>query len=282
MKTRLLKQTVMKGLMILSAAILLIGFSSLIWTIFSHGLPYMSWEMVSSIPGGGFYIGKEGGILNAILGTVIITTVSAAIALIIGSGVVLVLNLYAKRFRRTVSTIRMVQDVLFGIPSIVYGAFAFAIMISFGLRTSMLAGIITVTLLILPIMIRAIDEVVRQIPEDLVNSVFSLGATRLETAGVLLRQALPGIVTAIMLSVARAAGDAASLLFTSGYSDNLPFSPDQPAATLPLAIFFQLSSPIAEVQGRAYAAALILTLIILIISLSAKWISSRLSKHRIR
>lgn len=238
--------------------------------------------MVSSIPGGGFYIGKEGGILNAILGTVIITTVSAAIALIIGSGVVLVLNLYAKRFRRTVSTIRMVQDVLFGIPSIVYGAFAFAIMISFGLRTSMLAGIITVTLLILPIMIRAIDEVVRQIPEDLVNSVFSLGATRLETAGVLLRQALPGIVTAIMLSVARAAGDAASLLFTSGYSDNLPFSPDQPAATLPLAIFFQLSSPIAEVQGRAYAAALILTLIILIISLSAKWISSRLSKHRIR
>ncbi|KWX82136.1 hypothetical protein AXF24_12480 [Streptococcus pneumoniae] len=107
---------------------------------------------------------------------------------------------------------RLSYDILFGIPSIVYGAFGFVIMVYFGLKTSLLAGIITVTLLIIPILVRAIDEVVRVVPEDMGNAVYSLGGTRYETAKIILRQSIPGIVTAILLSFGRAIGDAACVL----------------------------------------------------------------------
>jgi len=88
-------------------------------------------------------------------------------------------------------------------------------------------------------------------------------------------------VTAVLRSGGRRIGDAASVLFTAGYTDSIPTSLSQPVATLPLAIFFQLSSPIAEVQDRAYAAALILTVIVLILSVSARYFSRRYSKNKI-
>jgi phosphate transport system permease protein len=97
----------------------------------------------------------------------------------------------------------------------------------------------------------------------------------------MLKQIAPGITTAILLSIGRAIGDAASVLFTAGYTDSIPTSLGQPAATLPLAIFFQLSSPIQEVQNRAYAAALILTFIVLVLSLAARYYSRKYSKNKI-
>jgi phosphate transport system permease protein len=156
-------------------------------------------------------------------------------------------------------------------------------MILLGLRTSLLAGTITVALFILPIMIRAMDEVLKTVSGGLFEASLSLGSSRTQTAyRVFVRQCLPGIITAILLSFGRAIGDAAAVLFTTGYTDHIPTSPGQQTATLPLAIFFQLSSPIPEVQQRAYAAALILTLIILIISLTARLLSRRFDKHRIK
>jgi phosphate transport system permease protein len=154
-------------------------------------------------------------------------------------------------------------------------------MVFLGLKTSLLGGIIAVTLLIIPILIRSMDEVAKLIPKDLKEATLSLGATRFEIIRVMLRQIAPGITTAILLSVGRAIGDAASVLFTSGYTDSVPTSVMQPAATLPLAIFFQLSSPIVEVQNRAYAAALILTLIVLVLSLAARFYSRKYSKNKI-
>jgi phosphate transport system permease protein len=88
-------------------------------------------------------------------------------------------------------------------------------------------------------------------------------------------------MTAILLSVGRGIGDAASVLFTAGYTDSIPTSLGQPVATLPLAIFFQLSSPIAEVQDRAYAAALILTLIVLALSIAGRLYTRKFSKNKI-
>ncbi|HML86025.1 MAG TPA: ABC transporter permease subunit, partial [Bacteroidales bacterium] len=102
---------------------------------------------------------------------------------------------------------------------------------------------------------------------DLKESLQSLGATRYEMMKVILRSILPGVGSAIMLAIGRGIGDAATVLFTAGYTDSIPSNLTDPAATLPLAIFFQLSSPMEEVQDRAYAAALILTIIVLIISL---------------
>src|SRR5207253_11019224 len=126
------------------------------------------------------------------------------------------------------------------------------------------AGILIVTILIIPIMIRAIDEVVKTVPKGLVDASLSLGATKSETAfKVVIRQTLPGIITAVLISFGRAIGDAAAVMYTAGFTDNIPQSPFHQAATLPLAILNLVSSPIKEVQNKAYASAMILTLIIL-------------------
>lgn len=162
--------------------------------------------------------------------------------------------------------------MLWGIPSIVYGAFGFSIMIVFGWKASLMAGIIIVALFIVPIMIRGMDEVLKTVPRGLLESTISLGATKSETAfRVFIKQCIPGIITAILLSFGRAIGDAAAVLFTTGFTDRIPTSLSQPSATLPLSIFFQLSSPIAEVKNRAYAAAVVLTIIILLISILSRY-----------
>ncbi|MBQ5993705.1 MAG: phosphate ABC transporter permease PstA [Bacteroidales bacterium] len=254
---------------------------SVIWTIFSKGVKAMSWDMVSKLPGGGFYIGKEGGFLNAIVGSLYIVGASTVLGLIVSIPVVFFLNVYLKRDSKLAYAARMAFDVLFGVPSIVYGAFGFTIMIYFGLRTSLLGGIIVITLLIIPIFIRTMDEATRNFPRDILDASFALGATRWETLKVVLRQIAPGIATATLLSVGRAIGDAASVMFTAGYTDSIPTSLSQPAATLPLAVFFQLQSPIPEVVDRAYAAALVLTVIVLVLSIASRFITNRFSKNKV-
>ncbi|WP_268847539.1 phosphate ABC transporter permease PstA [Flavobacterium aestivum] len=278
---RKIEENIFKVLMILSTVIISSTLFMIVYTLFSKGIGSLSWDMVSKIPEGGFYIGKGGGILNAIVGSIYITIGSTLLGLLISLPIVIYINVYAKRNATLASITRLSYDILFGIPSIVYGAFGFAIMVYMGLKTSLLAGIITVTLMIIPILVRAIDEVVRVVPEDMSNAVFSLGGTRYESAKIILRQSIPGIVTAILLSFGRAIGDAACVLFTAGFTDSIPTSLDQPAATLPLSIFFQLSSPIKEVQNRAYAAAVILTIIVLVINIVAKIASKNLSKNKI-
>jgi len=253
----------------------------ILYIIVKKGLPSLSWEMISQIPSGGFYLGKEGGVLNAIMGSLYLIVGAVSLSLIISIPVVMYLNFSLKKKSWFGGFARMTFDVLFGIPSIVYGAFGFTVMIFLGLKTSLLGGIITVAMLIVPVMIRSVDEVAIMVPRELLEATKSLGATNYETIKVIIRQLLPGISTAVLLSVGRGIGDAATVLFTTGYTDSIPTSLTQPAATLPLAIFFQLSSPVEEVQNRAYASALILTIIILALSFAARYFSRKLSKNKI-
>ena len=281
MKSKYLEEFVVKILMGISLLTVFGFVAGIVYTIFHRGWSCISWEMVSSLPGGGFYIGKEGGFLNAIVGSLYIVVASTLLGLVVSIPVVFYLNVYLKNDSKFAYVARLAYDVLFGIPSIVYGAFAFTLMIWLGLRTSLLGGILVTTLLIIPILIRSMDEVAKNFPHDLLEASYSLGATRLETMGVVLRQIMPGIATATLLSVGRAIGDAAGVMFTAGFSDSIPTSLSQPAATLPLSIFFQLSAPQAEVQNRAYAAALVLTMIVLVISLAGRLIMHRFSKNKI-
>lgn len=281
MKIKYIEEFAIKILMVLSLLTVLGFVVGIIYTIFHRGWSCISWEMVSSLPGGGFYIGKEGGFLNAIVGSLYIVIASTFLGLLVSIPVVFYLNIFLKSHSKFTYIARMAYDVLFGIPSIVYGAFAFTLMIWLGLRTSLLGGILVTTLLIIPILIRSMDEVAKNFPRDLLEASYSLGATRLETLGVMLRQIAPGIATATLLSVGRAIGDAAGVMFTAGFSDSIPTSLSQPAATLPLSIFFQLSAPQAEVQDRAYAAALVLTIIVLVISLAGRFILHKFSKNKI-
>ncbi len=280
-KSRLRKEKIAKIAMQLSGMAITGSLFFIVGTILYKGLPYLSWEMVSQSPQGGFYIGKDGGIFNAILGSLYLATVSTALATLIGIPISIYLNMYVKSGSFLERACKLLFDVLFGIPSIVYGAIAFSIMVWIGIRASLLGGIITITLLTIPIVVRTIDELLKTIPIDLKHVTFSLGSTRWETAKMFLRYIRPGIFTAILLAFGRAIGDVAGVLLTTGFSDNLPKYIDEPSATLPLAIFFQLSSPIPEVQGRAYASALVLTFIILIIVICTHLLASKQQKHKI-
>jgi phosphate transport system permease protein len=237
--------------------------------------------MVTKLPGGGFYLGKEGGVLNAIIGSVYIILGGLVISIAISVPLVMYINFYLPHKSLFASAIRFALDILFGIPSIVYGAFGFAIMIYLGIRASLFGGILTVGMLIMPIMMRSFDEITRLLSRDLPDALLSLGSTKFEMVKVLMKQLMPGLVTAILLAIGRGIGDAATVLFTAGYTDNIPNSLNSPAASLPLSIFFQLGSPVEEVQNRAYASAIILTVIILILSFSARYFSSKFSKNKI-
>jgi phosphate transport system permease protein len=238
--------------------------------------------MLTQTPNGGYYLGKTGGILNAILGSLYMAGGGTLLALIFGLPIALYLETYLGDLAWS-RYVRLALDVLWGIPSIVYGAFGFILMLTIGMRASLLGGIITLALLELPIMTRAMDEVIRMMPQELEQAALALGSTRLEVAlRVVTRQMLPGIVTAVLLAFGRGIGDAASVLFTAGYTDRIPTSLLRPAASLPLAVYFQLSMPYPEVQKRAYAAALILTFIVLAVSLGSRWLAGRLNRNVIR
>ena len=279
MKKRQVEESVMKALMIASCLLLAGSLGFILITILVKGLPSLNLAMLTQTPKGGYYLGKEGGILNAILGSLYLAGGATLLSLLLSLPIALHLETYIRR-SAWAGLVRLSLDVLWGIPSIVYGAFGFTLMLALGMRASLLGGILVLTLLELPIMSRAMDEVIRLMPPDLEQASLALGSTRLETAlHVVTRQMLPGIVTAILLAFGRGIGDAASVLFTAGYSDRIPGSLFEPSASLPLAVFFQLSVPFREVQQRAYAAALVLTAIVLIVSLSSRWMSGRLSRH---
>jgi len=272
-----------RGLMIFSSALIVAVLLMIIYSILKKGIPSLTLEMITQTPKGGFYFGKEGGILNAIIGSLYLSVGATLMALSIGLPVAIFMNTWLLNRKRLVNAIRFTLDLLWGVPSIIYGAIGFTVMILMGFRTSLLAGIIVVGLFILPIMIRAIDEAMKTSPPGLTEASLSLGLTRSELGfKVLARQCFPGIVTAILLSFGRGIGDAASVLFTTGFTDHIPTSLSQPTATLPLAIFFQLASPIPEVKNRAYAAAVILTLLILLISLLARFFTNKYRKQSIK
>jgi phosphate transport system permease protein len=246
-----------------------------------RGMGGMSWDMLTKAPEGSFYLGGGGGVLNAILGSLALATGATLLASLIAVPVVLFIHTYAGK-SRLASALRLSLDVMWGIPSIVYGAFGFSLMLLVGMRASLGAGIVAVAFVALPILARTFDEVLMLVPKELREATLSLGTTRFEMLGMLLRQTLPGLFTAILLAFGRAIGDGAAVMFTAGYTDRLPSGLTEPVATLPLAIFFQLSAPFQSVQARAYASALILTAIILAISFLAQYTSRKLGRNIIR
>jgi len=275
---RKLEEKFFRGLSGLITLIIVLTLIHLIWSIIAKGASSLSWQVVSEAPKGTFYFGGEGGgFLNAIAGSFYLAIGATILAFVVSLPVALFLNIYLIRFPRLLIASRFFLDVLWGIPSIVYGAFGFLILMYLGYRNSLGAGIITVAALIAPIMIRAMDEVLKTIPIGLQEASYALGSTKTETAyKIFFREALPGLATAVLLAFGRGIGDAASVLFTAGFTDLIPHKLSDPAATLPLFIYYQLQSPSENVQNLAYAAAIILTVIVLVVSLSARLLRTRM------
>jgi phosphate transport system permease protein len=282
MRWRKCEEAIFKVLMVLSLGLVLACLAGIVIVVVARGAAALNWQMLTQTPKGGYYLGKEGGIANAIVGSLWLALGATLLSLLLGLPLAFALQReYTKQ--RTASVTRMILDVLWGTPSIVFGAFGFVLMQYLRMRASLLGGILTLTLVMLPIMTRAMDEVIRMVPLELKEISYAAGATAIETTlAVVFRQALPGIITAVMLAFGRGIGDAASILFTAGYTDYLPRSLLDPVASLPLAIFFQISTPIPEVQQRGYAAALVLLIIVLVVSLGSRLLSRRLSRHILR
>lgn len=279
MKLRRLEEGCFKLLMHISVMIVFGSLLLILGAIIWKGLPALNLAMITQTSKGGYYLGEAGGILNAIVGSLCMATLATLLAALFGLPIALYLNLYAKHSRRA-EVVRLSLDVLWGVPSIVYGAVGFSLMLWLGMRASMLGGIIALTLLEIPIITRAMDEVINMVPPALNESSLALGATKIETAlRVMIKQAAPGLLTAILLAFGRGIGDAASVLFTAGYTDRLPESIFRPVASLPLAVFFQLGTPFPVVQQRAYASALVLTFIVLALSLISRWLARRLRRN---
>jgi len=281
-KKRRLEEKIFKALMIISLFLVFAALAGIILVVSVKGLSSLNLSMIIETPKGGYYLGHEGGIANAIVGSLYLMAGATVLAFLISLPVALALQ---REYlgRRFADFTRLVLDILWGTPSIVYGAFGFVVMVFLGLRASLLGGIIVLTLLMIPIMTRAMDEAIKLVPFELKEMAYALGTTRLEaTFAVVLKQALPGIFTGIILAFGRGIGDAASILFTAGYTDEIPKSLLDPVASLPLAVFFQFGTPVPEVQARAFAAAVILLFIVMIVNIVARLLGWKFSKNIVR
>jgi len=275
---RIIEEKLFKVLMILSLCIVLGSLFIIFGIVIFNGASSISLEMITQTPKEGEVLG--GGILNAIIGSIYLALPATGIAFLIS----MMIALYLQRdFTPSwfSNFIRFTLDVLWGIPSIIYGIFCLMIMIYLGVGSSLLAGIIALTLLEIPIITRSMDEAIKMVPIGLKEVSYSLGSTKFETAmKVLRRQAFPGILAGVLLGLGRGIGDAASILFTSGFSNRIPSSIFDSTAALPTMIFNLYSLPSG--QPKAYAAAFILLIIVLTISVASRLLTRRFKKHVIK
>ena len=211
-----------------------------------------------------------GGMANAIVGTLILIGIASAVGLPVGIGAGLYLA--ERRGTRLATVVRFLSDVLNGMPSIVLGIFAWEFLVRPLGHFSALAGGVALGAIMIPLVTRATEEMVRLVPTALREAALALGYTRWRTSlAVVLRTALPGIVTAALVAVARVAGETAPLLFTAFGNQFWSVSVTQPIAALPLQIFTYAISPYDEWHAQAWAGAVVLLGLVLVISVLARF-----------
>ncbi len=283
MNRRNLEEKIFLGLMLASVFIVMGSLILIVTVIVFNGLPSLSLEILTQTSEGGFYLGSGGGFLNAIVGSLLLALPATGLAFMVSIIIALYLQ---KDFLKPgfANFIRLCLDILWGVPSVVYGVFCLTIMIGMGMTGgSLLFGIVALTILEIPIITRSIDESVKMVPHGLKESAYSLGSTKFETAvKVIRRQAMPGIIAGVLLGFGRGIGDAASILLTVGDSNYFPTSLTEPTAALPTMILNLVSMPDQIVQNKAYAVAFVLLVIVLVISMITRYLTKKSSKHIIK
>jgi phosphate transport system permease protein len=272
------KDRLARGGILAGTVIALIPLVLIIYYLLLKGLGAWSWTFFTTDPTGNTFFGAAniGGIKSAILGTIVIVALASAISIPIGIGVAVWLVEYGKNgwFAQTV---RFFVDVLTGVPSILFGLFIYIVLIiGTGSTYAGYKGSLALSLLMLPIVIRSAEVVLLLVPSALRESALALGAPRWRViANVILPTALPGMVTGMLLAVARAAGETAPLLFTAAYTQKTNFDLGEFMNSLPVQIYKDVTSPTTAVVDRAWGAALTLVAMVLILNLLARLISRR-------
>lgn len=240
--------------------------------IFFKGAPHISLGFIFSSPED---MGRHGGIFSTIIGTLLLVLLSIFLATPLGVGTAIFLTEYTKESLFT-KTIRFGVESLAGIPSILYGLFGFIFfVIKLKMGWSVLSGVLTITIMILPTIIRTSEEAIKAVPRNLRIVSYSLSATRWETVKkVVIPSAVPGILTGIMLSVGRAVGETAAVIFTMGSSLKLPTSLMDSSRTM--AVHFYILAREGISMEKAYATALVLVLSILLINIIAYYLMNRM------
>ena len=245
--------------------------------IVRHGSGLISWEFLTDAPRNA---GRAGGIAPILVSTLLILGVCMAVAVSLAIGTALLLaeftsveNIFGRLVRRSL-------DVLAGTPSIVFGLFGLAFFSkTLGLGFSILSGGLTLACMVLPILIRSTEEGLRAVPHDYRLSAAALGLSRTTTIiNLLLPAAVPGIVVGLVLGIGRALAETAALIFTSGYVDRMPESLMDSGRALSIHIF-DLSMNVAGGDANAYASALVLLVLLIVINGAAVWITEHW-RHR--
>jgi phosphate transport system permease protein len=259
-------------LLTLAIVAFIIGF------VLEKGLPQLSLGFLVSMPKD---MGKAGGILPAIVGSLIIPLMAIAIALPLGVGTAAYLSEYTRETRLT-KAIRFGTDCLAGIPSIIFGLFGFIFFVTaLHMGWSLLAGALTLAIMVLPTIIRTSEEAIRSVPQTWREVSLSLGATRWETVvKVVLPNALPGIVTGVMLSLGRSIGETAAVIFTAGSSLRMPSGIFDSVRTM--AVHFYILAREGISSEKAYATAAVLVLAVLAINVVTYWLMNRFIRRRAR
>ncbi|MBN1861962.1 MAG: phosphate ABC transporter permease PstA [Candidatus Thermoplasmatota archaeon] len=283
MNKRTIEEAIFKLLMIFSISIVVGSLIIIIALVIINGSPALTLELLTQTSSGEFYLGAGGGgILNAVLGSLILALPATGLACVIGLAIAVYLQ---KDFIHSwvAGFVRFCLEILWGIPSIIYGVFCFLIMIYLGMSASVIVGILALTLLEIPIITRYMDESIKLVPLGLKEGAYSLGLTKFETAlKVVPRQALPGILAGILLGLGRGIGDAASILFTAGFTNRIPGSIYDSTAALPTMIFQLSTSSLPVVRQKASATALVLLIMVFSISILSRTLSKRYMKHIIK
>lgn len=246
----------------------------ILWDIFSKGVPSLSWDFISRFPTAGM---TKGGILPAIIGTLLLTFITTLFAVPFGVACAIYLNEYARPSALT-NIIRASIRNLAGIPSIIYGLFGLALFVqALNLGTSVLSAGLTLGLLSLPYIITTTEEALKRIPDSMREATLALGATQFETIkDVVLPKALPGILTGVILTMSRAAGETAPILFTgvAFYINGITTSANQEFMALPYHLYMLSTQhqSIEAVRPLAYATASVLIMLVFILNIIAFFI----------
>ena len=257
----------MVGLMVLAVVVALLPLFFILLDLVVQGAGSLSVDFFTRMPAPAGEIG--GGVAHAIVGTLIIVGTASLIGLPVG----IAAGIYCAEYpgSRLTWVTRFVADVMNGTPSIVVGVFAWAWIVATQKHFSALAGSAALAMLMIPMVLRTTEEMIKLVPNSLREAALALGYPRWRTSlSVVVRTTLPGIVTGSLLAVARIAGETAPLLFTALGSQYMSFDLDQPMAALPLTVFTYATGPYEEWHRYAWAAALVLILVVFVLSLGAR------------
>ncbi|MEJ2747806.1 MAG: phosphate ABC transporter permease PstA [Anaerolineae bacterium] len=268
------KNRIMEGVLFIAILLALIPLALILFEVIRRGASAMNIEFLTSVQSISL-IREGGGYLNGLVGTLYMVAIASIIAVPLGVATATYVVEYSDS--KLVPFIQFFTDVMTGVPSIFVGLFIYTILVQGGGGFSTLAGGLALSLLMIPIIARASEEVIRLVPDDLRNAAYGLGARRWQVVmQIVLPTAGNGLITASMLAVARAAGETAPLLLTAlGAFKIVPELLGRPQAALPLIIFNEARGPFEPAHARAWAGALELMLLVLLLTLIARAIGRK-------